>query len=118
MTERKQHLDALAISLLLVCCLFWGFQQILIKITVAEVPPLWQASLRFLGATVFLYTSPFVVAVLAAPPEDEERAQAAEGGSGQRADARLTAASADSWRSHTPGSGHPGPVRISRTRQA
>ena len=55
MTQRKQHLDALAISLLLVCCLFWGFQQILIKTTVAEVPPLWQASLRFAGATALLW---------------------------------------------------------------
>ena len=55
MTERKQHLDALAISLLLACCLFWGFQQILIKSTVAEVPPLWQASIRFVGATVLLW---------------------------------------------------------------
>ncbi len=103
MTERKQHLDTLAVSLLLACCLFWGFQQILIKTTVAEVPPLWQASIRFAGATlllwiwctlpagllagalfageftciylglrdttasrltVFLYTSPFVVALL------------------------------------------------------
>lgn len=55
MIERKPHLDALAIGLLLGCCLFWGFQQILIKTTVAEVPPLWQAALRFLGATVLLW---------------------------------------------------------------
>jgi drug/metabolite transporter (DMT)-like permease len=55
MTERKQHLDTLAVSLLLACCLFWGFQQILIKTTVAEVPPLWQASLRFAGATALLW---------------------------------------------------------------
>ena len=54
MRERKQHLDALAIAMLLACCLFWGFQQILIKTTVTEVPPLWQASLRFAGATVLL----------------------------------------------------------------
>ena len=54
MTERKSHLDTLAISLLLACCVFWGFQQILIKTTVGEVPPLWQASLRFAGATVLL----------------------------------------------------------------
>jgi drug/metabolite transporter (DMT)-like permease len=54
MRARKEHLDTLAISLLLVCCIFWGFQQILIKTTVAEVPPLWQASLRFIGATVLL----------------------------------------------------------------
>lgn len=52
---RKHHLDALAVSLLLGCCLFWGFQQILIKATVAEVPPLWQASLRFAAALVLLW---------------------------------------------------------------
>lgn len=55
MPERKDHLDTLAVSLLLACCLFWGFQQILIKSTVSEVPPLWQASLRFAGATVLLW---------------------------------------------------------------
>jgi drug/metabolite transporter (DMT)-like permease len=55
MIERKTHLDSLAISLLLACCLFWGFQQILIKTTVGEVPPLWQAALRFVGATVILW---------------------------------------------------------------
>lgn len=55
MTERKHHLDALAIWMLVVCCTFWGFQQILIKATVAEVPPLWQASLRFAGATALLW---------------------------------------------------------------
>lgn len=56
MAERKEHLDTLAISLLLVCCVFWGFQQILIKTTVGEVPPLWQAALRFVGATALLWT--------------------------------------------------------------
>ena len=55
MVERKNHLDALAVSLLLACCLFWGFQQILIKTTVGEVPPLWQAALRFVGATALLW---------------------------------------------------------------
>lgn len=55
MRERKEHLDALAVSLLIACCLFWGFQQILIKTTVSEVPPLWQAAIRFVGATVLLW---------------------------------------------------------------
>ncbi len=54
MTERKNHLDALAVGLLLACCVFWGYQQILIKWTVVEVPPMWQASLRFAGATALL----------------------------------------------------------------
>lgn len=55
MRERKDHLDTLAVSLLLASCLFWGFQQILIKAIVGEVPPLWQAALRFAGATVLLW---------------------------------------------------------------
>jgi drug/metabolite transporter (DMT)-like permease len=55
MIERKPHLDTLAVSLLLACCLFWGFQQILIKVTVGEIPPLWQASMRFVGATFLLW---------------------------------------------------------------
>ncbi len=55
MRTRKEHLDTLAVSLLLASCLFWGVQQVLIKATVAEVPPLWQAALRFAGATALLW---------------------------------------------------------------
>jgi drug/metabolite transporter (DMT)-like permease len=55
MVERKEHLDALAVSLVIACCAFWGFQQILIKAVVDEVPPLWQAALRFVGATALLW---------------------------------------------------------------
>ena len=54
MRNRKDHLDALAVGLLIACCLFWGLQQILIKTIVDEVPPLWQASLRMFGGTVLL----------------------------------------------------------------
>jgi drug/metabolite transporter (DMT)-like permease len=51
---RKDHLDRLAIGLLLACCGFWGFQQILIKSTVGEVPAMWQATIRFVIATALL----------------------------------------------------------------
>jgi drug/metabolite transporter (DMT)-like permease len=54
MTPRKTQLDGLAISLLLACCLFWGFQQVLVKATLAEVAPAFQAAIRFAGATVLL----------------------------------------------------------------
>ncbi|MDP1953116.1 MAG: DMT family transporter [Polaromonas sp.] len=54
MIPRKNHLDTLSISLLLACCLFWGFQQVLVKATLVEVPPAFQASIRFAGATVLL----------------------------------------------------------------
>lgn len=52
---RKDHLDALAVGLLLVCCMFWGFQQVLVKATVAEVPPVFQSAVRGLGATLLLW---------------------------------------------------------------
>ena len=55
MTLRKTQLDALAISLLLGCCLAWGFQQVLIKATLAEIPPMFQASLRLWGAIALLW---------------------------------------------------------------
>lgn len=55
MNGRRNHLDGLAVSLLLACCLFWGFQQVLVKATLPELPPVFQAALRFVGATVLLW---------------------------------------------------------------
>lgn len=55
MPPRKAHLDATAISILLACCLFWGFQQVLAKATIPEVPAVLQAFLRFAGATALLW---------------------------------------------------------------
>ena len=55
MSARKTHLDTLSISLLLACCLFWGFQQVLVKATLAEVAPAFQAAIRFAGATMLLW---------------------------------------------------------------
>ena len=55
MTSRNDHLDALAVSLLLGCCLFWGFQQVLVKATIPDLPPVFQAALRFVGATALLW---------------------------------------------------------------
>jgi len=49
---RKTHLDSLAIGLLLACCMFWGFQQVLVKATVAEVAPVFQAFVRFVLAAL------------------------------------------------------------------
>ena len=55
MTQRREHLDSLAIALLLACCLFWGFQQVLVKATLPELPPVFQAAIRFAGATALLW---------------------------------------------------------------
>lgn len=52
---RKDHLDALAVGILLVCCMFWGFQQVLVKATVAELPPVFQSAVRGVGATLLLW---------------------------------------------------------------
>ena len=54
MTARKTRLDALAVSLLLGCCLFWGLQQVPVKAPIAELPPMFQASLRLRGAHALL----------------------------------------------------------------
>ncbi len=51
---RKQNLDALAISLLLLCCIFWGWQQVLVKATLPLIPPIMQVALRFVLATALL----------------------------------------------------------------
>jgi drug/metabolite transporter (DMT)-like permease len=52
---RKDNLDALAVGILLVCCMFWGFQQVLVKATVAELPPVFVSAVRGLGATLLLW---------------------------------------------------------------
>ena len=54
MNSRKDHLDGLAIGTLLACCMFWGLQQVLVKAIMGEVAPLFQASLRCIGACVLL----------------------------------------------------------------
>ncbi len=54
MRQRKDHLDGLAAGILLACCMFWGFQQVLVKATLPELPPIFQAALRFVGATALL----------------------------------------------------------------
>lgn len=55
MNSRRTSLDALAIALLLACCLFWGLQQVLVKATMPEVPPVLQVAIRFCGATALLW---------------------------------------------------------------
>ncbi len=51
---RKDQLDGLAAGMLLACCMFWGLQQVLVKATLPELPPIFQAALRFVGATALL----------------------------------------------------------------
>lgn len=52
--DRKAHLDAKAVALLLGCCAVWGLGQVAIKLTLAEIPPLLQSAARSAGAAVLL----------------------------------------------------------------
>jgi len=53
--QSKEHIEPLAIALLLSCCAFWGFQQVLVKATLGEIAPVFMASLRFAGAGAVLW---------------------------------------------------------------
>jgi len=55
MTDRKRHLDGLAVSLVVFCCLLWGLNQVAAKAAMPEVPPLWQAAVRSLGGAVLVW---------------------------------------------------------------
>jgi drug/metabolite transporter (DMT)-like permease len=54
MTDRKTHLDGVAMLALLLCCGLWGLNQVATKLTLAEVPPLAQAAVRSLGAALLV----------------------------------------------------------------
>lgn len=54
MTERKTHLDSLAITALVLCCVLWGLNQVASKVTLADIPPLLQAGSRSLVAAGLL----------------------------------------------------------------
>jgi drug/metabolite transporter (DMT)-like permease len=43
-------LDALATATVLALCLCWGFNQVAVKLAIADIPPLTQAAIRSVGA--------------------------------------------------------------------
>ena len=55
MTERKAHLDALAVGTMVACCFLWGLNQVAAKAALAEVPPLWQAASRSLIGALLVW---------------------------------------------------------------
>lgn len=55
----RRPLDALAYGLMLVLCMTWGFQQVFIKMTAAEMPPVTQLATRFLGSALVFGTLMF-----------------------------------------------------------
>ncbi len=55
MSPQRRHLDLFAVSILLILCLGWGFQQIAIKLAANDIAPTLQIGLRSaFAATVLL----------------------------------------------------------------
>lgn len=55
MKGRRDHLDAVAMGLMVVLCATWGLQQVAIKIANTGVSPLLQAGIRSTGAVLLLW---------------------------------------------------------------
>ncbi len=55
MMERKTQLDTTAMALMVVLCAAWGLQQVAIKVANAGISPVWQASLRSIGAALLVW---------------------------------------------------------------
>lgn len=49
------RLDARAMALMVLLCALWGVQQVAIKVTMASIPPVFQAGLRSVGAAVLVW---------------------------------------------------------------
>lgn len=54
MTERKSHLDTLAVVSLVACSFLWGLNQVAAKAVMGEVPPLIQATVRSFGGVALV----------------------------------------------------------------
>jgi drug/metabolite transporter (DMT)-like permease len=53
-SSHARPLDRLAVSLMILCCMSWGVQQVLAKLALAEVAPIWQAAIRSVGGTIIV----------------------------------------------------------------
>lgn len=55
MTDRKSHLDAVALVTLVFCCFLWGLNQVAAKAAMPEIPALWQATARSIGGAILVW---------------------------------------------------------------
>jgi drug/metabolite transporter (DMT)-like permease len=55
MTDRKDHLDVLAVGSLVFCCFLWGLNQVAAKAAMPEIPGLWQAAGRSIGGAALVW---------------------------------------------------------------
>lgn len=49
-----RHLDTTAVAMVIFLCLCWGFNQVVIKFALPDIPPLIQATIRSAGGTVII----------------------------------------------------------------
>ncbi|MGI9026596.1 MAG: DMT family transporter [Burkholderiaceae bacterium] len=59
MTDRRSHLDGIAIGLMLACCVLWGLQQVVVKVTLPVLPPFVQGAVRSAIAALLLWAWSF-----------------------------------------------------------
>jgi len=55
MSDRKSHLDTLAVVAVVACCFLWGLNQVAAKVALSEVAPLWQATIRSFGGALLVW---------------------------------------------------------------
>lgn len=55
MTDRKAHLDTIAVASLVGCCFLWGLNQVAAKAALPEVPALQQAAIRSVGGSLLVW---------------------------------------------------------------
>lgn len=60
MTERRSHLDGVAVGLMLACCILWGLQQVVVKATLPVLPPFVQGATRSAVAAAMLWAWSFM----------------------------------------------------------
>ena len=55
MTDRKHHLDTIAVFSIVSCCFLWGLNQVAAKAAMPEIPGLWQAAARSSGGAALVW---------------------------------------------------------------
>jgi len=55
MNPTARPLDAFAVCVTVTLCLFWGFNQVSVKLALPEIPPLTQAAIRSVGAALLVW---------------------------------------------------------------
>ncbi len=53
--ERRKRLDGIAVALMLICCVFWGVQQVVVKATLPVFPPFVQGAFRSAVAALLVW---------------------------------------------------------------